>query len=143
MARILRDKVMKVSPDALFRAITEFENYPKFLPEVVDVKRLSPAKGAKQKVQFELEVVKRFQYVLEFKIEGKEKVEWKLIESNFFKTNEGQWNLKAKGKKETEVHYELEVGFGFLVPGFISKKLTEVSLPKMLESFESQAQSLE
>lgn len=143
MARITREKMMMVSQDSLFRAITEYENYPQFLTEVVDVKRLSGGTATKQRVQFELEVVKRFQYVLEFNLKGKDEVAWHLVESNFFKTNEGIWKLKSKGKGETDVHYELEVGFGFLVPGFVSKKLTEVNLPKMLESFEAQAKKLE
>ena len=79
---------MKVSPKSLFQAITEFESYPKFLAEVVGVKRLPGATATKIRVEFELEVVKRFQYTLEFKIKGKEEVAWKLVESNFFKTNE-------------------------------------------------------
>jgi len=143
MPRITREKLMKVAPESLFRAITEYESYPKFLPEVVSVKLLPGATATKQKVQFEIEVVKRFQYVLEFVLKGKEEVSWKLVESNFFKTNEGAWKLEPKGKDQTQVHYELEVGFGFLVPGFVSKKLTEVSLPKMLESFEERARKLE
>jgi len=39
----------------------------------------------------------------------------------------------------TAVHYELDVEFGFLVPAWISRKLTEVQLPKMFESFEQEA----
>jgi len=143
MARITREKVMKVSPEALFKAITEFESYPKFLPEVVGAKRLPGSTDTKVKVEFELEVMKRFKYTLEFKIKGQEEIAWKLTDSNFFKTNEGMWKLTPKGKKETQVHYELEVGFGFMVPGFVSKKLTEVNLPKMLDSFEEQAKGLE
>jgi len=143
MPRITREKLMDVKPEALFRAITEYESYPKFLTEVTSVKLLPGGTATKQKVQFNIEVVKSFQYVLEFQTKGKEEVTWKLVESNFFKANEGAWKLEPKGKNQTQVHYELEVGFGFLVPGFVSKKLTEVSLPKMLENFEERARSLE
>jgi coenzyme Q-binding protein COQ10 len=140
MAQVVRDKVMAVSPKALFDTITDFENYPKFLSEVKGAKVKSKS-GKKKKVVFDIEVIKPFTYTLEFEIEEPTKVSWKLIDSNFFKTNEGKWELKPKGPKSTEVHYELEVGFGFFVPGFITKKLTEVNLPKMFDSFEQAALS--
>lgn len=142
MARIMREKLMEVPTAALFKAITDFESYPKFLSEVVGAKIMPGGTKTKQRVEFELEVVKRFKYTLEFQMKGKEQVSWKLVDSNFFKTNEGMWQLSPKGDGQTDVHYELEVGFGFLVPGWISKKLTETNLPRMLDSFESQAKTL-
>jgi len=90
-------------------------------------------------VDFELEVVKRFQYALQFQTKKPTEVRWSLVESNFFKTNSGVWSLKSLGAVRTSVHYELDVSFGFLVPGWITKKLTETSLPKMFDSFETQA----
>lgn len=142
MAKVVRDKEMNVPTPLLLRAITEAENYPKFLPEVVSAKKVSGT-PEKYQVKFEIEVVKKFQYTLEFQSNGTDKVSWRLIESDFFKKNEGSWNLKSLGDKKTAVHYELDVDFGFLVPGFISKKLTEVSLPKMFDAFESRAKELE
>lgn len=133
---------MDVPAEALFKAITDFEAYPKFLPEVVAAKPEPVTSPTRRRVLFELEIVKRFQYTLEFDIQGQEKVAWKLVESNFFKNNEGLWSLKPRDAKSTEVHYELDVGFGFLVPGWISKKLTEVNLPKMFDSFEGRAREL-
>ena len=142
MAKVVREKEMNVSCALLLRAITEAENYPKFLSEVVSAKKVS---GTPEKYQvcFEIEVVKRFQYTLEFQTNGKDKVSWKLVDSDFFKKNEGTWSLKAVSDKKTAVHYELDVDFGFLVPGFISKKLTEISLPKMFDAFELRAKELE
>jgi ribosome-associated toxin RatA of RatAB toxin-antitoxin module len=130
MAKVCTDKNMQVSPQ---------DKYPEFLKEVVKAQVLPGATSEKIRVKFELEVVKRFDYTLEFTVEGKERVQWKLVDSNFFKQNEGSWYLKPAGDKETSVHYELEVSFGFLVPSWISKKLTEVNLPKMFENFEIQA----
>lgn len=137
MAQVVRDQKILVSRHSLYRAITEFEKYPTFLPEVVSAK--STVDKNLTRVQFELEVVKRFQYVLEFQLVPEERVSWKLVESNFFKKNDGQWLLKEIGPTETQVHYELEVDFGFMVPGFISRKLTEVSLPGMFDNFQKQA----
>lgn len=142
MANVTRDKEMQVSIGALYRAITDFESYPKFLPEVVDVKTDAASNESTAKVTFEIEVVKKFQYTLQFEMKKTSEVRWRLVESNFFKGNTGLWLLKEIAPGKTAVHYELDVSFGFLVPGWISKKLTETSLPKMFENFEGQAKKL-
>jgi len=142
VAKVTRDKVMEVSAAALAQAITDFENYPQFVTEVVAAKKLPGGAADKPRVVFELEIVKRFKYTLEFKLDGHKEISWKLVESDFFKTNQGRWLLEAKGPKQTHVTYEVEVGFGFLVPGWITRKLTEVNLPKMFERFEDRARAL-
>lgn len=133
---------MQVPRRAIFRAITEFEKYPEFLPEVVGARIEAPGAKDRVVVLFELELIKRFEYRLEFKVKAENEVTWKLLESDFFKANEGKWVLKEQGNKATQVHYELEVGFGFLVPKFVAKKLTEVNLPKMFDAFEARAKKL-
>ncbi len=142
MAEVVRDKRMSVSQRALFSAITEFEKYPEFLNEVTGAKIIKRPSPDKVHVQFEIEVVKKFVYTLEFQLKGSEEVKWKLVDSDFFKKNEGRWVLKEKGNNETEVHYELDVAVVFMVPSWIAKKLTEVNLPKMFESFEVRAKEL-
>jgi ribosome-associated toxin RatA of RatAB toxin-antitoxin module len=64
------------------------------------------------------------------------------VESDFFKTNQGKWILSPH-QVGTWVKYELEVGFGFLVPGWITKKLTESNLPQMFDKFETRAQEIQ
>ena len=142
MAKVTREKEMNVPVRYLARAITEFEAYPKFLPEVVSVSRVPGGTAERQKVVFELEVVKRFSYTLEFWIQGHEEISWHLDGSNFFKVNEGKWRLRAVDENRTYVNYEVEVGFGFFVPGWITRKLTEVNLPKMMDSFEGRAKTV-
>lgn len=142
MGQVIREKLMAVPVDALFKSITDFERYPDFLNEVVSAKVVKKPSSNQVWVQFEIEVVKKFVYILEFTLKGKEEIAWKLIESDFFKKNEGRWVLTPKGNSETQVQYELEVGVVFLVPSWISKKLTEVNLPKMFDSFESRAKEI-
>jgi coenzyme Q-binding protein COQ10 len=141
MSRVSKEKEMDVPSEVLFNVITDFESYPNFVSEVVSVKVIPGASSEKKKVTFELEIMKRFQYTLEFDIAPQE-VRWSLVESNFFKTNEGRWLLKPSGKGKTHATYELEVGFGFLVPGWVTKRLTETSLPKMLDNFEARAKQI-
>ena len=142
MAAVVRNKQMAVSRGALFQVITDFEKYPEFLPEVVGVQRESGGSSTSPLVTFELEIVKRFRYTLEFAILGQGEVKWQLRSSDFFKTNQGKWVLREIDSSTTDVQYEIEVEFGFLVPGWISRKLTEVSLPKMLDAFEERANKL-
>ncbi|MBI1859919.1 MAG: hypothetical protein HYR96_03255 [Deltaproteobacteria bacterium] len=136
MATVVRDKAMGVPLKSLFETIIDFESYPQFLPEVVSAK--ATGKGKKVRVDFELEVIKRFEYTLEFVISEPTEVKWSLMKSNFFKTNDGLWLLKEI-PSGVEAHYELEVAFGFLVPGWVTKKMTEVSLPTMFDRFEKRA----
>ena len=141
MAEVTRDVKMQVPAEKLFNAIVDFDKYPEFLPEVKSAKA-QKASGDKVKVDFEIEVMKRFKYTLEFTMKGKEEIAWRLVESDFFKENRGRWVLKPAGENATDVHYELELGFGFMVPGWIVKKLTETGLPKMFENYEARAKSL-
>lgn len=141
MPELTRNLVMSVPQHKIFAAVTQFENYPKFLSEVTAAKQSTTSDPKKFRVDFNLEIVKTFKYALEFHVASENEVTWRLLESDFFKKNEGAWRFKAAGDK-TEVGYDLKVEFGFMVPGFIAKKLTEVSLPKMFEAFEGQARKL-
>jgi len=140
MASVIRDKEMQVSVQCLWDVITDFEKYPEFVDGVVDVKIKSP--GNNPVVQYELEIIKRFKYELQFQFQPHTEVAWKLVESNFFKVNEGRWLLKELDKNRTQATYEVEVGFGFFVPKWVTKKLTEINLPNMFEAFEQRALSL-
>lgn len=136
--QIQRKKEFKVSSSALYQTIIDFENYKNFLPEVVGSTIVSGKGTSQVRVRFEIEVMKRFAYELDFSLVPEREVSWRLVESDFFKTNQGKW-LLTPAKDKTQVTYELEVKFGFLVPGWITKKLTETSLPQMFDKFEQNA----
>ena len=141
MAKVIKEKEMNVSAEALANVILDFENYPEILGEVKKAVTTWSTDKKDAKVNFELEVVKRFNYDLKFAIEYPAKIAWSLMKSDFFKENRGSWTIKKLGDKKCHVTYEVEVSFGFLVPGWVTKKLTEVNLPKMLEKFESAAKA--
>jgi ribosome-associated toxin RatA of RatAB toxin-antitoxin module len=138
MAKVVQERIMGVSADALRRVILDFEKYPEFLSEVVSAKPKQAHEGF-QRVEFEIEVVRRFQYTLEFDFTSENRIRWRLLDSNFFTTNDGAWILNSVAEKKTQVQYELNVGVKFLIPGFVAKKLTEVNLPRLLDSFENRA----
>lgn len=138
MAEVVEKLTMDVPRQALWDTITSFDEYPNFVDEVVKAERLPGGTDARFQVQFELEVVKRFVYVLEFAASSPETLSWKLVESNFFKRNQGAWKLEENGGK-TDVVYEVDVEVGFFVPKWVAKKLTAVSLPRMMKAFEERA----
>ncbi|NBX92036.1 MAG: hypothetical protein EBQ85_02255 [Proteobacteria bacterium] len=137
--QVQRDREFKVSATSLYNTIADFESYKDFLPEVKTSSIVAGRGTPKVTVHFEIEVVKRFAYDLEFTLVPEKEISWRLVSSDFFKTNQGKWVLTPQGN-HTQVRYELEVGVAFLVPGWIAKKLTESSLPQMFEKFESRAQ---
>lgn len=67
------------------------------------------------------------------------RVEWTLVDSNYFKKNTGWWQLDAAGPDQTKVDYSIELEFKIPVPGFILNKLIKGSLPGMIRSFETRA----
>lgn len=140
-SRIQREREFKVPSQLLYQVIVDFENYKNFLPEVVGSSIVSGKGSEKVRVRFEIDLMKRFIYDLEFDLFPEKEVHWRLLESDFFKANQGRWIL-TPNSSGTHVQYELEVGFGFLVPGWITKKLTESNLPQMFDKFEMRAKEI-
>ena len=69
-------------------------------------------------------------------------VDWKLVESSFFKVNNGSWKIESMGPGKCKVSYSLEVEFTFSVPGLILKGLVKSMLPSMMNGFHQRAKTL-
>ena len=141
MPNAVREKEMNVGIEALRKTILDFENYPKFLSEVVSAKTRPGGTPQKTVVDFEIEVIKRFAYALEFHFADANEIRWKLLEGKLFTKNEGRWKLDARGDK-THALYEVDVQLTLLVPGWVTRKLTENNLPRLLDSYEAQARKV-
>lgn len=139
MPNVAREKEMNVSRDALRQAILDFNSYPQFLSEVLAAKARPGGTPACTYVDYEVEVLKRFQYTLEFKFDIENEIRWSLYEGKLFKKNEGKWVLEPRGNGKLLARYELDLELGFFVPSWVTKKLTETSLPQLLDNFEKQA----
>ena len=76
MAKVTREKEMNVSAEALADVILDFEGYPKILGEVKAAKPkwVTPKKHCK--VVFELEIVKKFSYELNFDVDYPNRVKY-------------------------------------------------------------------
>lgn len=142
MAGAKKTVVMKVGLDALWAAITDYESYPEFVDGCVGC-QVKKRKGNTAVVDYKVNKLKEFSYTLEHKETPKKRVEWKMIEGELFKSNDGSWEIKDRGKDGLEVTYELEVGFPLFVPKAIVNSLVATSLPEMLAAFEARAKKLE
>ncbi len=135
MSKVSLTKEVSVPIQNFYSVVADFESYPEFISEIKQAKVISQKP---KRVEFTLELIKTFHYILEFKEKSSSEVSWKLVESNLFQKNTGGWKLKEKNGV-LDVTYTLDVEFGFLVPSFITNPMVKRDLPKMIERFEARA----
>lgn len=143
MAAAEKTEIVDLSLKSLFQVITDYAAYPEFVNGMKSTQVLSNG-GPKKKILFDMDMIKRLQYVVEVNEEfhadkGEAKVWWTLVESSFFKVNNGWWSLKALSPTQTEVTYKIELDFSFSVPGFILKGLISNNLPAAIRDFSRRA----
>ncbi|MDR3607039.1 MAG: SRPBCC family protein [Oligoflexia bacterium] len=137
MAKAEFHETFPVDAKKLFDTIVKYEDYPEFVTgcSSVSVKR-DPAKPGQVRASYQVNMIKELSYTLDH-IENPEKltVEWKLVSSDFMKSNTGKWTLKSLGKGKTDVSYSVEIDFSFPVPGLILNRVVKGSLGPMVKSF--------
>ena len=140
MAQAELKEVLAVDTDKLFSIITRYEDYPQFVEGCTEVK-IEERTPKNTRVTYHVNVMSQdVVYTLDHK-EDREtgRIDWSLVESNFFKKNCGYWQIKSIGKNKSDVLYSLDIEFKISVPGFILNRLVKGSLPGMVRSFEKQA----
>jgi ribosome-associated toxin RatA of RatAB toxin-antitoxin module len=142
MASASRTETFNVSQSAFFKAVTDYEAYPKLVAAVESVEVLNED-NEKTRARFQLNLVKRFSYVLDLYEKEPDQLKWELVESDIFKHNNGSWNLTSKGDSKVEVHYEIDVGLPVLAPKSIVNKMVNSGLPKMMRDFSDHAKNFE
>ncbi len=131
---------IKATPKQCYKVITAYDKYGEFLGSVNKVK-VKNKKGNTSEVTFYIRVIKDINYTLKMKGTPDKKVEWSFVEGNMMKDNKGYWELKELKKGVTEATYNIDIKFGLLVPGAITKKLVGTSLPSMLKEFKQRIES--
>ncbi|GEM_PF-203194 len=125
-----------------FAVITDFANYPKFLPEIsATTVRTLDADENTLEVDITAQIVMALKYTIHVECEAPHHVAWRMIRGNVMKINAGSWTLTAKGKS-THAQYDIEVTLGALVPQAITKVLIETTLPSTLNHFKQRIESL-
>lgn len=143
MAAAERKEILDESVEKLYSVITDFASYPKFVTGMKDAKLIEET--ASHKIfYFDIEMIKRVNYKIKIVSQispdkTKAEVDWTLVESQFFKGNNGSWRLKSLGDKKTEATYKLELDFNFPVPGFVLKGMIASNLPNAMKEFLNEA----
>ena len=143
MAEASKVVEMLLSRERIWKAITDYENYPQFVDNVHRVKILS-REGGHTCVEYVIELMgKEIRYVLDHdESRIPDEMTWTFVESALLKGNKGYWKLQPKGEGRTEVSYSIDLEFNFPVPGFIMGGLIRSTLPKMLGNFETRAKKV-
>ena len=137
MAKVETEHLFRGTQEKVFAGIRNYQAYPDHLPGVTHIEVL-PAKapGSSAQVRYELNIIKKFFYVLDMFEEAPNKIHWSLAESNLMKINNGSWQLDAKDTSTTKAIYSLDVKFKGLVPGSITDSIAKANLPAMMTGFQ-------
>jgi ribosome-associated toxin RatA of RatAB toxin-antitoxin module len=140
MSGATRSITINASREKVFEVISDFEDYPEFLPEMKNVG--IDKKTAKEVVAFfTLNMMKEINYTLKLKLTKPSSISWTLVEGDVMSKNSGSWKLKKVSPRKTDATYTIDVQFGSFVPGFISNMLVESSLPKMMGHFKKRIEN--
>lgn len=139
MAGAKHTTVMDVSLDALWDVITDYEGYLDFV-EGLESLEITKKEGKDTYANYVVSMFgKKVHYTLKHTENPKKSLKWTMVEGEFFKSNDGGWDLKAKGDDQVEATYTVDVGFPLLVPKSIVNTLTGTQLPTMMKAFEDRA----
>lgn len=132
---------IKAPIQTVFDCITDFESYPRFLPDVKKTKVVW-IDDNRMEVNFHLNLIKEICYTLLFDLDPPGGAYWKLKSGDLMKKNSGHWELKMEEDDLTKATYAIDLEFGLWVPKTITQTLIEKSLPQTLARFKKQAEKL-
>lgn len=132
---------IKATPKQCYDVIWDFESYPEFMKELKDVD-VDKKKAKTCEVTYHIKVIKEISYSLKMKGTPNKKIEWTFIEGDYMKDNHGYWDLTETKKGVTLATYNIDIKFGLLVPGSVTKKLVGTNLPAMLKAFKKRIESM-
>ena len=137
MAKVETEYLFQGTQKKVFAGIRNYQAYPAHLPGVTHIEVLPPkAAGSSAQVRYELNIIKKFFYVLDMFEEEPNTIHWSLAESNLMKTNTGSWSFSSKDAQTTRATYSLDVKFKGLVPGSITDSIAKANLPAMMAGFQ-------
>jgi len=141
-ARSVETVLVNCARESFYRVLCDYESMPQFLEDLSST-RVESVRDNVYRVTYEIKVMgKRITYTLELSHKPGEEVRWNLVKGEFMKTNQGRWLLEDAGPGKTRATYEIEMGFGLLVPGTVISQLQKIGLPRMLEQFKKRAETL-
>lgn len=137
MNKVVQSIVFKGACADVYAGITAYALYPQFIAGVHNVAFIDPTDpGASCGLRYDLKVIRTLHYTLDMYHTELTSIEWQMRQSNLLSHNSGRWNLTPASETTTNATYELALGFKIFVPGRITRKLTETSLPLMFKGIQ-------
>ncbi len=140
MAAATATDVFDCTVPQFWKIISDYESYPKFLPEVKGC-HVVEDKGNRKLVEIKINLLKNFSYSLWMTETEPSSIVWEFAHGEIFKQMNGFWKLEDKAGK-TRATYSLDAKMGLFVPGPIAKGLIEVNLPNMMSSYHKRVEEL-
>lgn len=141
MASAKTTEIFNFPAQQIYDVIKDFDKYSEFLPEVKSSKVIEDL-GKKKIVEMSVSMIKDFTYSIIATLDEPNGLSWVFNQGDVFKSNSGSWKLKPISDQQTQVTYEVSADFKIFVPSMISKKMIEVSLPKMMQSYKDRIKKL-
>lgn len=138
MPQATRVEIWDAPIDKIYSVLTDYNSYPEFVDGCSSINILEQTE-AQSKVEFGLNFIKKFKYILVLNQTKPTEISWSLESGDIFKKNDGSWKLKDLGDGRTEVTYGLEVEIKGFAPKTLVNSLTEKNLPAMLKSYHERA----
>ena len=134
MSGATRTEIFKVPAEKFFQVIIDYEKYPDFVDGVEEIKVLKKTENGAQ-VKFTVNIIKKFEYILDLVHKKNEEVSWTFNSGDLFKENTGGWKLKDLGSKGIEVTYYIDAEFKIFAPKMIVDKLVSKNLPATMQAY--------
>lgn len=142
MAGTSREDEFDISAEQYYKALLDYEHYPKLLSEVSSIDVLEKSEEA-ARIRYNIQIVRKsISYTLKMKHERPHRLQWDLESGDLFKVNKGCWEIEELGPKRCKVRYQLEVGLKIFAPKAITNTLVAVNLPRMMRAFYEHAKTL-
>jgi ribosome-associated toxin RatA of RatAB toxin-antitoxin module len=137
--------LVKASPDAVYKVITDYEHYPEFMPNIVKADRFEKSDTV-SKCRFSLKIaLLTIDYSISLKNDVNKlpySVAWNFIEGDI-KDTSGSWTIDREGKegRTSLVLYSVHTEPGRFVPDWIANKLGSESIPDMIVAIRKRAEN--
>jgi len=131
MAAAERTEVYDIEINKFYSVITDYNSYPEFVEGVSEINIIEQDDNG-ARVEYSLNMIKKFKYIIKLEHEKPNKVSWNLESGDLFKLNNGHWHLEDMGDGSTKVTYSLEVNFKGFAPKMVVDKLVANNLPAII-----------
>ena len=134
--------VVSVPAHEFMGLLCDFERYPDFITDVIDVSIEADGDDSWQ-VTFNVSLFRRhLTYTLQMRKEDPYRLSWSLVGGEWLSHNEGFWFLEPLDSASTRASYSLNMTFKRLLPQNITGLLVDAFIWKVLRDFKEHAEAL-